>query len=203
MTKVKICGITNYVDAANAYMLGADYIGLNFYGQSLRFLDQTEAKFIIHKIPSTLKKIGIFVNEDIGTIKRILMNLELDLIQLHGDEGPEYCNKVMDQTKIGIIKAFRIRDEIDLEKLKLYNVDYFLFDTYREGLYGGTGNIFDLNLLKGVEKKFFVSGGLNDKNVKKTIEITNPFAVDTASGVEVNPRKKDIKKMEDFIKAAK
>jgi phosphoribosylanthranilate isomerase len=203
MTKVKICGITNYEDAANAAILGADYIGFNFYKSSPRYIDESEVKKIIERMPNSVKKVGVFVNEKLDAVKRIVKDLNLDLIQLHGGETPEYCKQIKKETKKGIIKSFRIKDKSDIEKIKEYNVDYYLFDAYKEGLFGGTGKTFDHSLLKNIKRKFFLSGGLNEKNVKEAIKTTKPFAVDTASGVEKNPRKKDPKKMEEFIKAAK
>lgn len=203
MTKVKICGITNYEDAANAAILGANYIGFNFYKLSPRYIDEAEVKKIIEKMPNSVKKVGVFVNGELDEVKRIIEGLNLDLIQLHGDETPNYCKQIKRETKKEIIKSFRIRSNNDVEKINDYDVDYYLFDAHKEGLFGGTGKTFDHSLLKNIGNKFFLSGGLNEKNVKEAIKIAKPFAVDTASGVEKNPRKKDPKKMEEFIKAAK
>jgi len=203
MTKVKICGITNYEDAAHALILGADYIGFNFYKLSPRYVDEAEVKKIIGKMPNSIKKVGVFANEKLDAVKKIAEDLNLDSIQLHGDETPEYCNQLKKETQKEIIKSFRIRNKSDINKIKKYNVDYYLFDAYKEGLYGGAGKTFDHGLLKNIKKYFFLSGGLNAQNVKRAIKTTKPFAVDTASGVEKNPRKKDTKKMEAFIKAAK
>ena len=203
MVKIKICGITNYEDAENAAMFGADYIGFNFYRLSPRYIDEAEVKKIIEKMQNSAKNVGVFVNEKLDTIKKIVQNLDLDLIQLHGDESPDYCKQLKKDTNKRIIKAFRIKNNININKIKKYNVDYYLFDAHKEELFGGTGKTFYHGLLKNIKKDFFLSGGLNEKNVKEAIKIANPFAVDTASGVEKNPRKKDPKKIEEFIKAAK
>lgn len=203
MTKVKICGITNYEDAANAAILGADFIGFNFYKSSPRYIDESEVKTIMEKMPNSVKKVGVFVNEKLDTVKKMVKDLNLDLIQLHGDETPDYCKQIKKETKKGIIKAFRIKDKSDIEKIKEYNVDYYLFDANKEGLFGGTGKTFNHSLLKNIKKDFFLSGGLNEENVKEIIKTAKPFAVDTASGVEKNPRKKDPKKMKKFIEAVK
>ena len=203
MTKVKICGITNYEDAAHAAILGADYIGFNFYELSPRHVDELEVKRFIGRLPKNVKKVGVFVNPNLDTVKKIVKNLDLDLIQLHGDETKDYCSKLKGETKKQIIKAFRIKDKNDINKIKGYNTDYLMFDAYREGVFGGTGKTFDWKIIKGVNKPFFLSGGLNPKNVKEAIRIAKPYAVDAASGIEANPRKKDYKKMEMFIEAAK
>ena len=203
MAKVKICGITNYEDAANAAILGADFIGFNFYSLSPRFIDKDDAKRIIEKMPKNVKNVGVFVNEGLEEVKKIVKDAGLDMVQLHGGETPDYCKQIKEETKKGVIKSFRINKKEDVEKIKGYDVDYYLFDAFQDGLLGGTGKIFDWNLLKNIKKPFFLSGGLNCSNVKQAIKTAHPFAVDAASGIEKNPRKKDIAKMKYFIEAAK
>jgi len=203
MVKVKICGITNYDDAAHAAILGADYLGFNFYELSPRHVDESEVKKFIGRFPNNVKKVGIFVNQNLDKVKKIVKALDLDLIQLHGDESPDYCSKLKAETKKHIIKAFRIMEKEDFKKIKDYDADYLMFDSSKEGMFGGTGKTFDWKIIKGVNKPFFLSGGLNPKNVKEAIRIAKPYAVDAASGVEAAPRKKDYKKMGRFIEAAK
>src|SRR3989338_10306528 len=203
MTKVKICGITNYEDAAHAAILGADYLGFNFYELAPRHVDESEVKKFIGRLPNHVKKVGVFVNQNPDKVKKIVKNLDLDLIQLHGDETQDYCSKLKAGTKKKIIKAFRIKEKEDIDKIKNYNADYLMFDAHKEGMFGGTGKTFDWKIIKGVNKPFFLSGGLNPKNVREAIRIAKPYAVDAASGVEANPRKKDYDKMKRFIEAAK
>lgn len=207
MAKVKICGITNYEDAANAAILGADFIGFNFYALSQRLIDKDDAKRIIGKMPKSVKSVGVFVNEEEEEVKKTVKELNLDIVQLHGDETPDYCKKLKNSINKEIIKSFRIKGNEDMNTFKKYDIaDYYLFDAFQDGLFGGTGKSFDWNLLKNIgkiEKKFFLSGGLNCSNVRQAIKTANPFAVDAASGIEKNPRKKDIEKMKKFIEAAK
>lgn len=205
MTKVKICGITNEKDALNAASLGADFLGFNFYKKSPRHIDEKKAEEIIKVLPARIKKAGVFVNEDADAVIKISKNLGLDLVQLHGNETLQYCKKVKKQGKIKIIKAFRIKDKNDIRKIKPYkgHVNYLMFDAYNEGMFGGTGKTFDWKLVTGVKKPFFLSGGLNPSNVKKAIKTAKPFAIDTASGVELSPGVKDLIKMKAFIEAAK
>ncbi len=203
MTKVKICGITNYEDAAHAAILGADYIGFNFYENSPRHVDESEVKKFIDRLPKNTRKVGVFVNHDPEKVEKIVKSLDLDLIQLHGDESPAYCSKLRAKTKRQVIKAFRVKGKEGLEKIKDYHVDYLMFDSHEEGLFGGTGKTFDWKIIKRANKPFFLSGGLNPKNVKEAIRAAKPYAVDAASGVEANKRKKDYKKMEMFIGNAK
>lgn len=203
MAKVKICGITNLEDAINAAELGADYLGFNFYKKSPRHIEESEAKKIIGKLSENVKKVGIFVNEDLNKVVSIVKDLNLDLIQLHGDEKPEYCEQLKNKSEKSIIKAFRVKTNKDINNMESYNADFLMFDAHKDGMFGGTGKAFDWSILKGIKKPFFLSGGLNPDNVKDAIKITSPYAVDAASGVEENPGKKDYYKMKKFIEAAR
>ncbi len=203
MTKVKICGITNYEDAMDAIRLGADFIGLNFYRKVPRYIKLKEARKIAKDATKKTKKVGIFVNSTLGNIKRISKEIGLDYIQLHGNESPEFCREVKRSTRKKIIKAIRIKSIGDLKKINKFDVDLFIFDAYKKGHYGGTGKSIDFNLLKGIKKKYFLSGGLNQSNVRKAIKELNPFVVDVSSGVEKSIGKKDYNKVKAFIEAAK
>ncbi len=208
MTKIKICGITNYKDAINAAKLGVDYLGFNFYKLSSRYINPTKAKKIIEKLPDNVKKVGIFVNEEINKIKSIADFCNLDLIQLSGDEDKEFLSgliKILKISKISnkkVIKSFRVKNKSDFKNIKHYKVDYIMLDSFKEGVYGGTGTSFDLDIVENVDnKKLFLSGGMNKDNVKSAIEKLNPFAVDVCSSIEINPGKKDFNKMKQFIEA--
>jgi|TARA_B100001964_G_C14239918_1_gene604437 phosphoribosylanthranilate isomerase len=203
MTLVKICGLTNYKDAMDAINLGADFIGLNFYTKVPRYIRLKEARKIAENTPKKAKKVGIFVNSTLNNIKKISKDIDLDYIQLHGNESPKFCKEVKKATKKKVIKALRIKNKNDLIKIKKFDVDYLMFDAYKKGHYGGTGKIIDFNLLKGIKKNYFLSGGLNPTNVKKAIKRLKPYVVDTSSGVEKSLGKKDYKKIKLFIEAAK
>ena len=203
MTKVKICGITNYEDAMDAINLGADFIGLNFYRKVPRYIKLREARKISKNAPKRVKKVGIFVNSTLKNIKKIAKEIDLDCIQLHGNESPEFCREVKKATGKKVIKAIRVKSRMDLKKINKFDADFFMFDAYKKGHYGGTGKSIDFNLLKGIKKKYFLSGGLNQNNVKKAIEKLKPFVVDASSGVEKSLGKKDYNKMKRFIEAAK
>lgn len=203
MTKVKICGITNYEDAMDAAKLGADFIGLNFYRKVPRYIKLKEARKIARDALEKTKKVGIFVNSTLSNIKKISKEIGLDYIQLHGNESPEFCRQVKKATKKKIIKAIRVKSKRDLKKISDFDVDFFIFDAYKEGHYGGTGKSIGFSLLKGVKEKYFLSGGLNPNNVKKAIKKLNPFVVDVSSGVEKSLGKKDHNKVKAFIEAVK
>ena len=204
MTKVKICGITNYEDAVNSANLGADYLGFNFYRQSPRYIAKAKAKKIIEKLPTKVKKVGVFVNDGIHKIKSVVDFCNLDLVQLSGDEDKKFILNLKKALNKKIIKSFRIKKMDDIKNIKLYKTDYMLLDSFKKGLYGGTGINFDLRLAKNINKKrLFLSGGLNSSNVKFAIGKLKPYAVDACSGIEANPGKKDFEKMKEFIEATK
>jgi len=219
MVKVKICGITNEKDALWATNLGADYLGFNFYrGDHLkgssRKISVELAKKIISKLPSFVLAVGVFVNEEIKTVLKIVKKCNLKLVQLHGEETPEYCENLKLQVtsyRLQVIKAFRIENEKSLEIIPQYldKVDYFLLDTYVLGIEGGSGEVFNWDLAVKVKeevatsmgnpKPIFLAGGLNPENVQEAIIKVRPYAVDVASGVERLPRRKDYEKMRNFI----
>ena len=202
--KVKICGITNYEDAKNAADLGADFLGFNFYSRSPRCVDLRTAKNIIGKLNANILKVGVFVNEKIDNVIEIADYCNLDLIQLSGDEKPHYVDEIKNSINKKIIKTFRVKNKINAELINSFNSEYIMIDSFNDGIYGGTGQSFDLNLADGFDNtKLFLAGGLNEKNVTAAIKKINPFAVDVCSSIEKSSGKKDYEKMKRFIEAAK
>lgn len=203
MVRVKICGITNLGDALAAVRVGSDALGFLFYKKSPRYISPGKASRIIAKLPRRLIKIGVFVNARESQIRRIARLCKLDMLQFHGDESPEFCDKFKDYK---VIKAIRIRSRRDLKNLSRYKTFAFLFDTFVKSRRGGTGEKFNWRLLMEIdqpERTIFLSGGLNAKNVRKAIEIVRPDWVDVSSSVELIRGKKDRRKLNDFIRAAK
>ncbi|MBI5025951.1 MAG: phosphoribosylanthranilate isomerase [Nitrospirae bacterium] len=201
MVKVKICGITNIEDALAAVKFGADALGFVFYKGSPRVITPDRAKDIISKLPPLVSTVGVFVNEDLREIKRIIQHAGLDTVQLHGDEPPEMC-----AISRRIIKAIRVKDLTDLEPLSRYKVSAFLLDTYTPETLGGTGQIFNWDI--AVEAKRFgriiLAGGLTPQNVAEAIQWVRPYGIDVATGVEgAKKEKKDHAKMKLFIHRAK
>lgn len=194
---VKICGIKDAETAYKAAAYGADFIGLVF-AKSKRRITVEEGKKIIEKLPENILRVGVFVNEKFETLEDIARECKLDFLQLHGNEGPEFCKKL----SIPVIKAFNINSKEDIEKLKAYDVAAYLVDS----MGGGSGKNFDWSLLEAVDEtirnKLILAGGLNSKNVAQAIRIVRPFAVDVSSSVETDG-KKDIKKIEEFINVVK
>ncbi len=200
MAKIKICGITNVEDATWVANLGADYLGLNFAKESKRKVSEDMAQEVTKAVPSYIKKVGLFINEEPKIINRILNLCNLDMLQFHGEETPDYCNQF--KGKAEIIKAFRIKDAESLTAIPAYDVDYYLLDTFIEGEQGGTGATFNWDLAleaKQFGRPIFLAGGLSPGNVVEAIKKVQPFAVDVSSGVEASPRRKSVELMQEFI----
>jgi len=196
---VKICGITTREVAKAAVDGGADFIGFVF-ADSKRKITSADAAMIAKSIPTSVKKVGLFVNETIETMKKIAEEVGLDVIQLHGDEPAE----VAEQLPYEIIKAFPAEKE-SFEAIKHYPCDYILLDGPSKKYRGGNGIVFDWNLLNDLEldhRKLILAGGLTPENVEVAIEKVDPIAVDVSSGVETGG-KKDIEKIKQFIRNAK
>ncbi|MFC1512652.1 phosphoribosylanthranilate isomerase [bacterium] len=201
--KIKICGITNELDAKNAVSFGVDMLGFNLYEGSPRAVELDFVKKILKHIPKNVLKVGVFVNEDKDILHKIADKHIFDVLQLHGDEPPSYCEEFK---KTAIFKAFRLTKKKDLKLLSEYKVNSYLLDTYKEGKWGGTGNTFNWDLAKLAVEKFgsiILSGGLNPENAAQAVRIVKPWAVDVCSGVESSPGKKDKKKMKAFIEAVR
>jgi len=201
-TKIKICGITNEEDALVAAKLGANFVGFIFYNKSPRSVSPEKVAKISQKLPAIVRKVGVFVNAEKEFIDSTIKTAELDFLQLHGDESPKFCEGF----SVPVIKAFRIKNKIDLQKINDYSTEYVLLDAFQEGKFGGTGKEIDLSVLENVNssgKKIFLSGGLTAENVCNAIKKVKPFAVDVASGVEAKPGEKDLKKMKKFIESIK
>lgn len=206
MTLVKICGITNAADALAAVKAGANMLGFNFYRRSPRYIAPGSARDVIDKLDGAATAVGVFVNENIYEMARIAMVSNVDMIQLHGDEGPEYCEDALNFTSLNIIKAFRVSRDFDVGLIRDYEVDSILVDAFVAGVYGGTGHLPELDtarLIAEQHPRVYLAGGLNPTNVAEAVRQVHPFAVDVASGVESSPGKKDPNKLKAFIEAAK
>lgn len=199
MIKVKICGITNYQDAALAVELGADALGFIF-APSPRRITPEMARGIIRTIAPFVQTVGVFVNERTDVMRQVVGFCGLDLVQLHGDEPVDLCNEFMPRT----IKVFRVKDESCLESVRSYrgNVRAVLLDAYSRDKWGGTGKTFDWGLAvmsKEIGIPVILAGGLTTVNIEEAISEVNPYAVDINSGIEVRPGKKDHHLMRELM----
>ena len=191
MIKVKICGITNSDDASKAVELGVDALGFIF-APSPRRIRPEEAHSIIAALPPFVIAVGVFVNEEPATIRKVAETCGLDLLQLHGDESAEVCAELMPRA----VKAFRIKSERSLDEVQPYlgNVKALLFDTFSEKVRGGTGKTFDWSVAAKAKRfgvPLILSGGLSPANIAEAITTVRPYAVDVNSGIEERPGKKD------------
>ena len=196
---IKVCGM-KYADNIRAILAcQPDWMGFIFYNQSPRS---------ISGIPSIIsfgetKKVGVFVNEKIEKTEELIKLNELDLVQLHGEESPDYCSRLKQQVKV--IKAIPVKHESDLEQMKLYehSVDYFLFDTKSSTAKGGTGEQFNWSVLKKatINKPFLLSGGLSLEDVDELNNFSHEKLIgyDINSRFESEPGRKEVQLVEDFI----
>jgi len=197
--KVKICGITEKGDALRAAMLGAGALGFIF-APSPRQVSMEKARRIIKAVPPFVKTVGVFVNEQTATIREHITYCGLDLVQLHGDESPEFCRELMPYS----LKAIRIKDDSSLPACAGYqaNVRALLLDTYAADKAGGTGKTFDWQLAVKIRETgipVVLSGGLGSSNIEEAIQVVKPYAVDVNSGVEERPGKKSYLLMKELI----
>jgi len=190
MTEIKICGITNIKDALCAADCGVDAVGFNFYEPSPRYITPKRARVIVAGLPADIVKVGIFVNRGTAEVKRTADDCGMDLIQLHGDESPEYCRQFPAER---LIKAVSPRTPEELRMLAAYDVRAFLVDSRDEGRYGGTGKRADWDLAArlGKERPVILAGGLGEENIAEALAIVAPQAVDINSGIERAPGVKD------------
>jgi phosphoribosylanthranilate isomerase len=202
--RVKICGITRREDAELAVELGAWALGLIFHEESPRKADLDVAVAIGSEFRRQAEVVGVFVNRELSEVAEIADACSLTMLQLHGDEGPVYCDELRRRTGLKIMKAARVRDAASLQALNAFrHVDYHLVDAHHPDLFGGTGETFDWELLKTRRSKvpLVLSGGLTPENVTAAIQTTHPAAVDTASGTEGSPGVKDPAKLTAFFRA--
>ena len=197
VTKVKICGITNYEDAAAATAMGADILGFNFYPKSPRFMRAEKALEIVNKLPAFVDIAGVFVNSSLEEIREIVGQCQLDWVQLHGDEEPEFCRQLV-YDRVKTMKALRVKDVKDIRKAEGYFTDAVLFDAFHPEKYGGTGLSFDWNIIGHIERRVFLAGGINPDNAAEAVEL-GVYGIDVCSGVESAPGKKDHKKMKKLF----
>lgn len=201
MVRVKICGITSLDDALVAVEAGADALGFVFHEQSPRHVTLDEAAGIIASLPPFIQTVGLFVNRPLEFVNETAVRCRLDLLQLHGDEPPEFCDAVERR----VIKAFRVKDVTSLDPIKNYRVAAHLLDAWSPTAYGGTGLTFNWDIAAAAKEfgPVILAGGLTPDNVRDAVETVQPYAVDVSGGVESSPGKKDGAKVREFIRRAK
>jgi phosphoribosylanthranilate isomerase len=202
--KIKFCGVTRIEDAREAARLGAWAIGLNHWADSPRRCDPQTAVEISAELRRAIEIVGVFVNATLDELARAAEDESLAMLQLHGDEGPDFCREAARRTGCKVIKGVRVRSAADVRGAEAFRTDYHLFDAHRSGTPGGTGESFDWELVgaRRSEVPAILAGGLKPDNVAEAISVARPNAVDVASGVEATPGVKDHALMEAFARNA-
>jgi phosphoribosylanthranilate isomerase len=206
--QVKICGITNLADGELAVELGAWALGMIFYEDSPRRCSTAEAETIASALRRKVELCGVFVNAPLEQVVAQSEAVGLTLLQFNGEEGPAFCAEAARRTGARVIKAVQVSMAGDVRDLERFHVDFHLLDARAKdpgklSLRGGTGETFDWTLVRARRSKvpLILSGGLNAENVVAAIAATAPYAVDTASGTESAPGRKDPKRLRDFFAA--
>jgi phosphoribosylanthranilate isomerase len=198
-TRIKICGFTRVEDALFAAGAGVDAIGLVFYSASPRQVTIAQAQAIVQALPAFVTVVGLFVDAEADWIKLVLSEVNLDCLQFHGDESAEACRKFNKP----YIKAIRMQPGIAFADIQEHYHDAagLLLDAYEPGVQGGTGNVFDWNMIpKHSPLPIILAGGLSTENAALAVQQVKPYALDVSSGVEVSKGIKDAEKMAAFIR---
>lgn len=186
MAKIKICGLRRQEDVNYVNTLKPDFAGFILTDGFRRSIDKATAKMLKSKLDGSIKAVGVFVDDDIDRINGFVSEGIIDIVQLHGAESPDYCEKI----NAPVIKFFNPENFKNAEK---YNVDYHLFDSGT-----GTGNTFDWGKIPRSKKPFFLAGGLDCENISDALKLVKPFAADISSGVETDGVK-DYNKMKKIM----
>ncbi len=201
MVRVKICGITNWTDARLAVKAGADALGFNFYSKSPRYIEPNEARLIATRLPRRVFLVGVFVNASEDEVVRVARNVDLNAVQLHGEETLADVQALSESYPV--IKAFRVRRGFSGARLARYSsATAFLLDGFDARRRGGTGRTFNWSVAKAARKHgaIIVAGGLTPENVAIAIRQARPFGVDVCSGVESSIGKKDPELMKALMR---
>jgi phosphoribosylanthranilate isomerase len=213
MFQIKICGVTNRVDALAAVAAGADAVGLNFYPPSPRCVERDTALDIARVLPGNVAKVGVFVNATVRVVAELADQLQLDFVQLCGDEPPDYWRLLAPRRVITVLRGggamFDRVSEWFAASVRLpFAPAALLVDAWEPGAFGGTGKTVDWGAVRELATSvrgcpLILAGGLGPDNVRRAIERARPAAVDVASGVERQPGRKDPELMRAFVRAAR
>jgi len=203
--RTKICGLTNQADAELALAAGADALGFNFFSGSKRFLDFEQNRDWISRLDDAAARVAVVVNPEEKFLATLRDSGCFDAVQFHGDESPEFCV----QAGFPIwIRAIRVKDESSLGEALQFDTPHLLLDAWAAGAYGGTGKRLDWGEVRGFvlahpARQVLLAGGLTPNNVREAVRMVRPHAVDVASGVELDPSRKNEYLMREFLRAAR
>ena len=198
MIKFKLCGLKSLNDIEIINKYNPEYIGFIFYKKSKRYIDYKTAKMLKNALNKNILAVGVFVNEDINTVIKLLNENIIDIAQLHGNESENYIKTLKKLTNKPIIKAFKVENALDIQKAKQSQADFVLLDSGT----GGTGETFNWSLIDDFNKPYFLAGGLSIENIKTALDMLSPYALDVSSGIETSG-KKDPEKIKAFIQTVR
>lgn len=196
--KIKLCGLTRPCDIEAVNELQPDYIGFVFAKKSRRYVSPEKAEELKAMLAPGIQAVGVFVNEEPEQIAALFEAGTIDVAQLHGQESETEIRRLRELTDHPMIQAFRIDTEQDVERANASTADYVLLDSGA----GGTGTVFDWDLLQAIRRPYFLAGGLDTENLGTVRAKLNPYGVDVSSGIETDGYK-DKKKMTAFVAAAR
>jgi phosphoribosylanthranilate isomerase len=202
MIRIKICGITNWTDARHAVEAGAHVLGFNFYAKSPRYIAPDEARRIAGRLPRRIQTAGVFVNAPAKDILKLARAVDLNVLQLHGNESPSSVRELAHHYPV--IKVFQVGPRFQPASLNRFSAaEFFLLDGHSPHRRGGTGKTFNWAIARRSRKygPIILAGGLTPENVGAAIRAAHPFMVDVCSGVENSPGKKDPIRMGELVRA--
>ncbi len=194
--KIKLCGLTRPSDIETANLLHPDYVGFVFAKKSRRYVSPERTKMLKELLHPDILAVGVFVDEEPESVAAWLSSGIIDIAQLHGGEDETYLKKLRKLTDKPLIKAFSVKDMGDIEKANDSTADFVLLDAGG----GGTGTAFDRELLAGMNRPYFLAGGLDPSTVEEAVKRWRPYAVDVSTGIETDGVK-DAEKMQAFVDA--
>lgn len=198
MTKLKLCGLARICDIEAANRLNPEYIGFVFAKKSRRYVDPAQARKLRARLNKGISPVGVFVNESPEAIADLVHSGTIDVVQLHGSEDEAFLRKLLGLVSCPIIKAFSVKTPQDVRIACESSADLILLDSGG----GGTGTVFDWDLLEPIRRPWFLAGGLSPENAAGAIRRLAPYGVDVSSGIETDGVK-DIQKMNDFVRAVR
>lgn len=194
MTRIKICGLSTLQDIQAANVLQPDYIGFVFAAGSRRYVSPQKALQLKQMLQPGIQAVGVFVREEMETIRTLVHTGVIDVVQLHGGEDETYVRRLRQHVKVPVLQAFRIDTEQDVRRAEQSTADCILLDSGA----GGTGQVFNWALIQHIKRPYFLAGGLGPNNVEQAIARLHPYGVDVSSGLETDG-KKDPNKMAAFV----
>ena len=197
MTRIKLCGLKRPFDIEVVNTLLPDFAGFVFYKKSFRYVEPEKAGELKRLLSLKIKAVGVFVDEPLENIEKLLSSGIIDIAQLHGSEDDEYIKALKRLSDKPLIKAFRIGNRDDVKRAEASSADFILLDSGQ-----GSGKAFDWELLGNIKRDYFLAGGLDPGNVSDAVHMLHPFAVDVSSGIETD-HIKDEKKMAAFVSAVR